>query len=176
MLLPPAIRASAPDHGQRRAGHCPARSAVAYFTLANSGGRDRLVSVEAAGVGQAGLHETTFSVGIMRMRPLKEGLEIPANGRVLLSASGRHVMIERIAGPLAAGSHIRLTLKFERQGTVTIDAPVARAPIMRSSAGHLGTGGGRPCWLRLPDASVDQHSAASVTGGSPWPTSVGHSP
>lgn len=99
-------------------------SAAAYFTLANSGGRDRLLSVDAAGVGQASIHQTSMNGGIMRMRALPQGIEIPAQGRVLLSPSGRHVMIQGIARPLAPGSDVRLNLRFERQGIVAISAKV----------------------------------------------------
>ncbi len=90
-------------------------SAAVYFTLANSGGRDRLVSIETA-VGHASLHETSMADGIMRMRALANGIDVPAGATVRLSPSGKHVMIQGLARPLAAGSTIRLTLKFERQG------------------------------------------------------------
>ena len=99
-------------------------SAGAYFTLANSGGRDHLLSVDAPGVGQASLHETSMAGGIMRMRAIAGGIEVPAGGTVRLSPSGKHVMIEGLARPLAESSVIRLTLKFERQGLVTFNAPV----------------------------------------------------
>lgn len=99
-------------------------SAAVYFTLTNSGGRDRLLSVTAeAGSGTASLHETSMDGDIMRMRAI-EGIEIPARGRVSLSANGRHVMIQNLARPLVSGSSIRLTLRFERQGAVAIEAPV----------------------------------------------------
>jgi len=99
-------------------------SAAAYFVLANSGGRDRLVSVAAEGNGKASLHETSMDGEIMRMRAI-EGIEIPARGRVSLSANGRHVMIQDLARPLTSETSIRLTLRFERQGAVAIDAPVS---------------------------------------------------
>ena len=99
-------------------------SAAVYFTLVNSGGRDRLLSVTADGVGKASLHETSMEGDIMRMRPIDGGIEVPARGRVALSANGRHVMIQDLEGPLTAGSSIRLTIGFERQGKVTIVAPV----------------------------------------------------
>ncbi|MCY7281631.1 MAG: copper chaperone PCu(A)C [Sphingomonas bacterium] len=99
-------------------------SASVYFTLANSGGRDRLLSVAAEGVGKASLHETSMDGDIMRMRAINGGFEIPARGRVRLSANGKHVMIQEMAKPLVTGSSIRLTLRFERQGEVAIEAPV----------------------------------------------------
>ena len=100
-------------------------SAAVYFTLANSGGRDRLLSVDAEGVGKASLHETSMDSDIMRMRVIDGGIEIPARGRVRLSANGRHVMIQDLATPLAVGSTVRLKLRFERQGLVEIAAPVS---------------------------------------------------
>ncbi|MCY7272032.1 MAG: copper chaperone PCu(A)C [Sphingomonas bacterium] len=99
-------------------------SAAAYFTLINSGGRDRLLSVGAEGVGTASLHETSMDGDIMRMRAIEGGIELPARGQVRLSASGRHVMIQGLAKPLVAGSSVRLSLRFERQGLVEISAPV----------------------------------------------------
>ena len=100
-------------------------SAAVYFTLANSGGRDRLLSVDAEGVGKASLHETSMDGDIMRMRAIDGGIEIPARGRVRLSANGRHVMIQDLATPLAVGSTVRLKIRFERQGLVEIAAPVS---------------------------------------------------
>ncbi len=99
-------------------------SAAVYFTLANSGGRDRLLSVDAGGAGRASLHETSMDGAIMRMRSVEGGIEVPARGQVRLTANGKHVMIQDLAQPLAEGSNIRLTLRFERQGNVAIAAPV----------------------------------------------------
>ncbi len=99
-------------------------SGAAYFTLANSGGRDRLLAVDAGPVGRASLHETSMDGQMMHMRAMKDGIEIPARGRVRLSTNGKHVMIADLARPLAEGSSIRLTLRFERQGEVVVNAPV----------------------------------------------------
>ena len=53
-----------------------------------------------------------------------DGVGVAAGGTVRLSPGGYHVMIEELTRPLPPGSAIRLTLKFERQGAVTITAPV----------------------------------------------------
>jgi len=100
-------------------------SAAVYFTLANSGGRDRLLSVRTAEVGTASLHETSMNGGVMRMRAIDGGIEIPARGQVRLSPNGQHVMIQNLAAPLAPGSSARVTLRFERQDDVTIAVPVS---------------------------------------------------
>ena len=101
------------------------RSASVYFTLANSGGRDRLLSVDAGTVGKASLHETSMDGDMMRMRTLDSGIEIPERGQVRLAASGKHVMIAEMPKPLATGSIVRMTLRLECQGEIAISAPVA---------------------------------------------------
>ena len=63
-------------------------SAAVYFTLDNSGGRDRLLSVGAEGIGKASLHETSMDGEIMQMRAIDGGIEIPKHGRVRLSGAG----------------------------------------------------------------------------------------
>lgn len=102
----------------------PTSAAAAYFTLANSGGGDRLLTVDAPGVGRASLHETSMDGTIMRMRAIDGGIEVPARGQVRLSANGKHVMIRDLKAPLAAGSTVNLVLTFERQGAVKVAAPV----------------------------------------------------
>ena len=62
---------------------------------------------------------------MMRMRALDEGIEVPAQGQVRLSSNAKHVMLTNLSESLAPGSSIRLTLSFERQGNVTITAPVS---------------------------------------------------
>lgn len=100
-------------------------SAAAYFTLTNSGGPDRLLSVAAPGTGDATIHETVMDGDMMRMQPVTGGVAVPAGATVRFSPQGRHVMImpsRPIADPL-----VRLVLTFERQGAVTVSAP-AKGP------------------------------------------------
>lgn len=99
-------------------------AAAAYFTIANQGGADRLVGVDAAGTGRASLHETSMGDGIMRMRPLTDGLELPADGTVELKPMGTHVMIEELSRPLRAGDNVDLTLRFARHADLRITAEV----------------------------------------------------
>ncbi len=127
VLLTACSRDSAPlvTVSEARVVALPSSAAV-YFTLANSGGGDRLLSVAAdGGVGTASLHETSMEGDIMRMRAVEKGIEIPEGGRVRLSTNGLHVMIQDLARPLETGSSVRLTLRFDRQGTVVIEAPVS---------------------------------------------------
>lgn len=104
-------------------------SSAAYFTLANTGGADRLLSVSSP-VGDASLHSTSMDNGIMRMRPL-DALDVPANSSVRLQPGGTHVMLMRLKSPMAPGSNIRVDLRFERSGHRQVELPV------RDSAGEV---------------------------------------
>src|SRR5215468_1058310 len=55
---------------------------VGYLTIINDGDRpDRLVAAEADFAGQAEIHQMTMANGVMQMRPVEDGVTIPAKGR-----------------------------------------------------------------------------------------------
>lgn len=99
-------------------------SAAAYLTIANKGGEsDRLVSVSST-AGEASLHSTSMDGGVMRMRAMTEGLDVPAGATVKLAPGGTHVMLAKLPAPLAKGSAFPLTLKFERSGDKSVSVRV----------------------------------------------------
>ncbi len=100
-------------------------ASAAYFTIANSGGKDVLLSVSSPSA-KASLHSTSMDNGVMRMRPL-ESLEVPAGSRVALKPGGTHVMLMDLKAPLQGGSTITLDLKFERSGERHVVADVRPA-------------------------------------------------
>lgn len=103
---------------------------AAYATIANRGSApDRLVAVTVPAPASASLHETRYEKGIARMRPV-DGVEIPAGASVSLEPAGAHVMIVGLAGPLAAGESLPLTLRFERSGERRVTAEVRPAAAM----------------------------------------------
>lgn len=109
-------------------------STAAYLTIANEGGAaDTLVAVTLPVPSVASLHQTTSSDGIARMRPLADGLEMPAGETVTLAPGGAHIMIEKLAEPLAAGETLRLTLRFARSGERALDVPIR---VGAPDAGH----------------------------------------
>lgn len=92
-------------------------SAAVYLTIANRGrGGDRLVSVATSIAQSATLHSSSSEGGVMRMRPLKDGVETPAGATVKLQPSGDHIMLTGLSAPLAKGSSFPLSLDFERSG------------------------------------------------------------
>ncbi|WP_181705992.1 copper chaperone PCu(A)C [Chthonobacter rhizosphaerae] len=116
-----------------------------FLTIRNTGGEaDRLVGGEAPFSERFEIHQMAMDAGVMKMRPLAEGLEIPAGGEVRLEPGGYHVMFVGLKEPLVAGKTVTATLVFEKAGRVTVEWPVApigaKAPSEDHGA-HQGHGG-----------------------------------
>jgi len=92
-------------------------SAAAYLTIINNGtGEDHLVGVRSDVAGHAMLHSTVTEGGVMRMRHIGGGLEIPSKTAVELSPGRTHVMLSGLKAPLRRGEKFTLQLEFERSG------------------------------------------------------------
>lgn len=103
-----------------------AKVAAGYVTIENQGSEpDRLVAVEADFSDAAEIHEMTMKDGMMKMRPLAEGLDIPAGEFVTLEPGGSHLMFMGLEQPLVQGETVDMTLMFEQAGRLEISLPVA---------------------------------------------------
>ena len=123
-------------HPWTRATSPSARVGVGYLTLTNNGDTaDRLVGASSPAAARAELHMTEMSDGIMRMRAVPDGLEIPPGGTVELAPGGYHLMLMELAQPIAEGDAVPLMLEFEHAGSVEVE-------LMAGSAG--ATGGAAP--------------------------------
>jgi len=97
----------------------------AFMTIVNAAGTaDRLISAQSPASKTVELHETTEVDGVMKMRPVPGGFEVPANGRLELKPGGKHVMLIGLTAPLAAGQTIEITLNFEKSGAIKVQVPV----------------------------------------------------
>jgi copper(I)-binding protein len=56
--------------------------------------------------------------GVMKMRALANGIEIPAGGTVTLAPGGFHLMFITLKEPLKEGRKMPITLTFEKAGKV----------------------------------------------------------
>ena len=54
----------------------------------------------------------------MSMRPVADGIAIPAKGTVTLGPDGFHIMFIAPKNPLKEGGKLPVTLTFEKAGTV----------------------------------------------------------
>jgi periplasmic copper chaperone A len=97
-------------------------SSAAYFTIANAGGDDRLLSVESP-VAKASLHSVTHDGAVVRMRAM-DSLDIAGGSTVSLKPGSDHVMLSGLAALLSPGETVPIILKFEKSGERAIDADV----------------------------------------------------
>jgi copper(I)-binding protein len=72
------------------------------------------------------IHEVAMTDGIMRMRPLPNGLEIRPGETIELKPSSFHAMFVGLKQPVVQGDHVKGTLVFEKAGTIEIEYTVER--------------------------------------------------
>ncbi len=112
-----------------------AEVAVGYLIIHNGGATpDKLLGGSADFAGNLEIHEMSTENGIMRMRELKAGLEIPAHGEVALSPGGYHFMFTNLKRPLKKGESVKAALAFEHAGTIPVEFKVG-------GVGDAGPGG-----------------------------------
>lgn len=115
-------------HPWSRATLPGAKVATGYLVIKNNGTTDdRLLSVTAEISGKAEIHEMKMTDGVMSMRPLKQGLEIPAGGEVKLEPQSYHLMFMDLAAPAVEGTKFPGTLTFEKAGTLSVEFAVDKA-------------------------------------------------
>ncbi|TJW05552.1 MAG: copper chaperone PCu(A)C [Mesorhizobium sp.] len=112
-------------HPWSRATPAGAKVAGGYFTITNTGSSpDRLLSISSDISAKAELHAMGVSNGVMTMRPVTGGLEIPAGGKVALAPGGYHLMFVDLKRQPKQGEKFSATLTFEKAGTVTVEFAV----------------------------------------------------
>ncbi len=62
--------------------------------------------------------------GVMKMRELKNGLEIPPGATVELKPGSYHIMMMNLSRPLAKGEKVKGSLTFEKAGKVDVEFTV----------------------------------------------------
>jgi uncharacterized protein YcnI len=104
-----------------------------YLTITNNGREpDRLVGGSFAAAGRFEVHEMSMEGGVMRMRPVADGLEIKPGQTVELKPGGLHLMFMGLKEQLKAGDTVKGTLEFAKAGKVEVVYPVR----------SMGAGGG----------------------------------
>lgn len=102
-----------------------AKVAGGFGIIVNAGDADRLVSASFPhAAGKTEIHEMAVANGVMTMRPLGNGIEIPASGRIELKPGSFHLMLMDLKAPLIEGQTVEGTLVFEKAGPVAISFPV----------------------------------------------------
>ena len=127
------------DHPWSRATLPGAKVAAGYLTVKNNGSTpDRLLQVSADISGKGEIHQMTMKDGVMEMRELTGGLEIPAGGEVKLEPGSYHLMFKELKAPAVEGVKFPGTLTFEKAGTVKVEFAVEKPG---GAADHSAHGG-----------------------------------
>ena len=123
------------DHPWSRATPRGAAVAGGYLKITNTGTTpDRLTGGTTEAAKRFEIHEMSMAGGVMRMRELKDGLEIPPGATIELRPGSYHVMMMDLSKPLAKGDRVKASLTFEKAGKVEIEFAVEA--IGGSPAGH----------------------------------------
>lgn len=102
-----------------------AKIAGGYLKITNTGkSADRLVSAVSAGADRVEIHEMSMTDGVMKMRPLADGLTIKPGATVELKPGGFHMMFMDIKQPLKQGGKLKATLTFEKAGKLDVSFDV----------------------------------------------------
>ena len=108
-----------------------------FLTIENTGTEpDRLISAASDIADDTQIHEMAMQGDVMKMRPLAEGLEIPAGETVVLAPGGFHIMFMGLKQALVEGETITVTLTFEKAGTVDVLLPIEAAAADAPTAEH----------------------------------------
>jgi copper(I)-binding protein len=110
-------------HPWSRATPAGAKVAAGYVTIHNKGGvPERLVSIASDISDKAEIHEMAVDgKGVMTMRPVAGGIEIPAGGQAVLKPGSFHVMFMGLKRQAAKGERFAATFTFEKAGPVEIE-------------------------------------------------------
>ncbi|WP_430257250.1 copper chaperone PCu(A)C [Neorhizobium sp. IRS_2294] len=109
-----------------------------YVTIVNTGTQsDRLLGGTTTVAERLEIHESSIVDGIARMRPAKEGIEIPAGATLNLQPGGAHIMLVNPKQRPTEGEKFKATLSFEKAGSVEVEF-VVQKPKPSSSENHSG--------------------------------------
>jgi copper(I)-binding protein len=113
------------DHPWSRATPKGASVAGGYMKITNTGTTpDRLTGGATAAAKRFEIHEMRMDGGVMKMRELRDGLEIPPGATVELKPGSYHVMMMNLSKPLTKGDRVKASLTFEKAGKVDIEFAV----------------------------------------------------
>lgn len=129
-----------------RASRPGAPTGAMFMTIVNAGAEDdRLVAAASPVAKLVELHTHIEEDGVMKMREVEGGFEVPAGGTHMLQRGGDHVMLMGVTETLENGDTVPLTLTFEKAGKIELQVTVDndRNQGMGHGMGGQGAGHGR---------------------------------
>jgi periplasmic copper chaperone A len=99
-------------------------TSAAYFVIVNDGSEaDALIGAATEVAGKAEMHETRMQGDVAEMVPVPR-VDIPGHGRVEFKPGGYHVMLVGLTRDLKVGGSLKLILRFEKSGSISVDVPI----------------------------------------------------
>ncbi|MGB1235412.1 MAG: copper chaperone PCu(A)C [Planktomarina sp.] len=109
-----------------------------FVSVTNNGsGADNLIAATSPLAGRIEIHTMEMEDGVMKMREVAGGLDIPAGATAEMKPGGYHMMFMDLVGPIVAGKMASVTLMFENAGDVTMMLPINKRT---GGGGHSGHG------------------------------------
>lgn len=131
-VLPSAAFAHGYKAGAIEIGHPWSRAtppgapvAGGYLKLTNTGSEpDTLVAATLEAAGRVEIHEMAVVDGVMKMRPLADGIALAPGATVELKPGGYHIMFMNLKRGLVKGDKVKGTLEFRKAGKVEVEYAV----------------------------------------------------
>lgn len=109
----------------------------AYFTAVNGGAHaDRIVGVSSDMASRTELHTHLNDNGVMRMREVTGGIEVPPGGKVTFKPGGYHIMFIGLKKQFKKGDSFPVTILFEKAGKQTVTVSVKSVGAMDGGMKH----------------------------------------
>lgn len=109
-----------------------------YMTLINTGSEpDRLLGGSTVAARKFEIHQMSMDGGVMKMRPLPNGVEIKPGQTVEFKPASYHLMFVGVTRPLEQGKRVKGTLQFEKAGTVEVEYAVEAAGGAPAAGGDM---------------------------------------
>ena len=105
----------------------PKRPAASYFNVFGGPKADRLLSVSSPVVIRTELHESMNQGGMMSMKPITGGIDIPAGGAVEFKPGGKHAMMFNVNPGIVPPRTLPMIFVFASGERIAVDAKVVRA-------------------------------------------------
>ncbi len=113
----------------------PQQMATGAFMQITSPEGGKLVKASSPVAGVVEVHEMSMDNGVMKMRAIANGLELPAGKAVELKPGGYHVMLMDLKQQVKEGEEVPLTLVFEGADGKTTEQSI-NAPVRAMNAGR----------------------------------------
>ena len=100
-----------------------------YLTIENLSDKDEtLLSVSSSFATKGQIHQMKMDGDVIKMRPIIDGLFIPAGETIYLTPGSFHLMFIGLNMQIIPKQTHRITLKFKNLGSVVVSATVKSAP------------------------------------------------